>query len=157
MTEQQLNIIARHFLIAAIWAEAPEGLEVQWTASAAATTRARAFVEAFCVRYPVTVRLMLARPGYGAHPDAGSPEAALGHDLYLTCAGHGAGFGDRQELGTLGALMHSTLRQNWRTWHIDTLFVDGEMDLYWNDEHAKRELSVIGQIDQVARTMLSQL
>jgi hypothetical protein len=35
---------------------------------------------------------------YGSHPDAGSPEGAFGHDLWLTCAGHGAGFWDRDEL-----------------------------------------------------------
>ena len=40
-----------------------------------------------------------ADEGYGAHPDAGSPEAAFGHDLYLSTAGHGAGFFDRRELG----------------------------------------------------------
>jgi hypothetical protein len=39
-----------------------------------------------------------AADGYGSHPDAGSPEAAFGHDFYLTRQGHGCGFWDRKEL-----------------------------------------------------------
>ena len=39
-----------------------------------------------------------AADGYGSHPDAGSAEAAFGHDLWLTTRGHGIGFWDRDEL-----------------------------------------------------------
>ena len=35
--------------------------------------------------------------GYGQHPDAGSAEAAFGHDFALTRNGHGTGFWDREQ------------------------------------------------------------
>jgi hypothetical protein len=45
------------------------------------------------------------RRGYGDHPDCGGhPEAAFGHDLWLTLQGHGTGFWDRTELGASGLL-----------------------------------------------------
>lgn len=37
--------------------------------------------------------------GYGQHPDAGSAEAAFGHDFALTRNHHGAGFWDRESEG----------------------------------------------------------
>lgn len=37
--------------------------------------------------------------GYGRHPDAGSAEAAFGHDFALTRNGHGCGFWDRDNEG----------------------------------------------------------
>src|SRR6185369_9315761 len=47
-----------------------------------------------------TLAMDRERWGYGSHPDAGSPEAAFGHDMYLTTARHGTGFWDREELKT---------------------------------------------------------
>lgn len=37
--------------------------------------------------------------GYGQHPDAGSAEAAFGHDFALTRNHHGCGFWDRESEG----------------------------------------------------------
>lgn len=103
-TEQQIEVMARHYILAAIWADAPEG------------TRPRApgwvieRVKSRCIRFVELIGPLfdeaMACEGYGAHPDCGNIEprcAAMGHDLYLTSAGHGVGFWDRDELGELGA------------------------------------------------------
>lgn len=103
MNATQLDVMARHYLIACIWVDAPEGTRPRATKAALAVARDT------CERF---VRLIgplfdqaIACEGYGAHPDCGTIEpacAAMGHDLYLTSAGHGAGFWDRKELGELG-------------------------------------------------------
>jgi hypothetical protein len=93
----QVRIIATHFLIAAVWADAEEGTHPRVTkqARAAAEEWAKAFL---CMADPADIKACAEAPGYGAHPDAGSPWAAIGHDLWLTCNGHGVGFWDRDEL-----------------------------------------------------------
>ena len=97
MNQQELDIAAKHLLIAAIWADAPEGTNPR--ASANAKREALSIVTQFAIHMGVnTWEQVKACKGYGSHPDAGTPAAALGHDIYLTCAGHGAGFFDRNEL-----------------------------------------------------------
>jgi hypothetical protein len=83
-------------LIAALWADAPEGTSPRVTAQAqkSATAIATKFAELITPFYAQVT----ACSEYGSHPDAGSVEAALGHDLYLTSAGHGVGFWSREEL-----------------------------------------------------------
>lgn len=99
-TPGQIQKVADHFIVAAIWADAPEGTRPRATTG----TQARAFdiCKAFIDRnHDLFNRAMeRATVGYGAHPDAGSAEAAFGHDLWLTLQGHGAGFWDRTELIT---------------------------------------------------------
>ncbi|AAQ63385.1 hypothetical protein Nazgul09 [Burkholderia phage BcepNazgul] len=121
MTPEQIQTAARHFIIAALWADAPEGSRPRATAESRET--ARRFVYAFAERYPQTVAAMLATNGYGAHPDCGfDPAAALGQDIYLTCAGHGAGFADR---GEHGERLLAFVRRDWRMWHVDCEFYRG--------------------------------
>lgn len=102
-TALQLQTMARHYVIAAIWADAPEGTHPRATKAAyrIALERCTRFVELIGPLFGQAI----ACEGYGAHPDCGNIEpacAAMGHDLYLTSAGHGAGFWDRTELGDLG-------------------------------------------------------
>ena len=102
-----LDAIARHFCIAAIWADAPEGTHPRETR--AALKWARDFAERFITAHPELCAAAMACEGYGAHPDAGSPDAAFGHDLYLTCAGHGVGFWSR-DLGAVGDTLSTAAR-----------------------------------------------
>ncbi len=105
LTAAQIDTIAKHYIIACIWADAPEGTRPR--AARASVAEAKTVVRRFYFRNPDLVERALARRGYGSHPDAGSPEAALGHDLYLTTHGHGVGFADRTELGALAPLLHA--------------------------------------------------
>lgn len=91
-----VETMARHYIAAALWADAPEGTRPR------ATRQAQRHALDVCARFAGMIaqhwpRLQECR-AYGAHPDAGSVEAALGHDLYLTSAGHGVGFRDRDSL-----------------------------------------------------------
>lgn len=97
-TLAQIQEVARHYIIAALWADADEGTHPQVPAKtrADALTICKAFIE----RHPdlFAAAMQRAADGYGAHPDAGGPEGAFGHDLWLTTRGHGCGFWDRDEL-----------------------------------------------------------
>lgn len=90
--------IAKHYLIAAVWANAPEGTNPR--APHETQRVAQIIAERFAeLIQPLWPELQAAgERGYGSHPDAGSVEAALGHDLWLTSQGHGTGFWDRDEL-----------------------------------------------------------
>ncbi|TXH52302.1 MAG: hypothetical protein E6Q97_16500 [Desulfurellales bacterium] len=99
----QVETMARHYCIAACWADSEEGTNPRISSAAMVTARARCarFIDAIGPLFPQA----LARPGYGAHPDCGKIEprcAAMGHDFYLTSRGHGAGFWDRAELDADG-------------------------------------------------------
>lgn len=92
-----INTMARHYLIAAKWADGPEGQKPRWTNSAKikAHETCGKFAGLIVELWPE----ILEHPDYWAHPDCGGmPEAALGHDLWLTCRGHGVGFWDRDTL-----------------------------------------------------------
>lgn len=97
-TPEQIQTVAKHFLIACIWADAEEGTNPRESAQSRAV--AVGFSKAFIEAYPALFAEAMAADGYGSHPDAGSPEAAFGHDLWLTSQGHGVGFWDRAELRT---------------------------------------------------------
>lgn len=90
--------IAKHYLIAAVWADAPEGTNprIPHETQRAAQIIAERFAKLIQPLWPALVAA--GEQGYGGNPDAGSVEAALGHDLWLTSQGHGAGFWDRNEL-----------------------------------------------------------
>jgi len=102
MNETQLDIAAHHYIIAAIWADCPEGTNPRATHAAmkAAREHVRQFVTA--IGADTFTALMACHVfGYGAHADCGNIEpacAAMGHDIWLTRQGHGVGFWDRKEL-----------------------------------------------------------
>jgi hypothetical protein len=133
-----LDTMARHFCIAAIWADSPEGARPRATREAFAT--ARKYAERFVTAFPALTLAALRAPGYGSHPDAGSPEAAFGHDLYLTAAGHGVGFWDRSELDetgitpSIGERLSRPLRDDFRRWYIEADFFRGWLYLSVNKE-----------------------
>lgn len=102
-TRTPAQVMADHYLIAAIWADCPEGTQPR------ATTQARRVAletcEAFLTQAGSLITAAIVAPGYGSHPDCGTEHpahAALGHDLWLTSQGHGAGFWDRAELRAEG-------------------------------------------------------
>ena len=98
----QKRIVADHFITAALWADAPEGTHPRVTKRARQV--AVMIADTFISRHPELFEEAMQREeaGYGAHHDAGSPEAAFGHDLWLTLCGHGVGFWDRNELDADG-------------------------------------------------------
>ena len=114
--------VARHYLVACVWADCPEGTHPR--PSKQAQVSALATVKAFIDSYLDLYWQAMACPGYGSHPDAGSPEAAFGHDLYLSTSGHGCGFFDRTELPeTLRNALQAAARKSrhpdpwfWRGW-----------------------------------------
>lgn len=100
-TIEQIETVAHHFIIAALWADCEEGTNPR--APMATQETARRICAAFIAKNEALFNEAMARKseGYGSHPDAGSPEAAFGHDLWLTIQGHGVGFWDREELKNL--------------------------------------------------------
>lgn len=101
-TPAQIATVAKHFLIAAVWADADEGTRPRLPLGTQA--KAREFCARFIRANGEQFEAAMRADGYGSHPDAGSPEASFGHDLWLTCRGHGVGFWDRAELKPYGAL-----------------------------------------------------
>lgn len=112
-----LDTIARHFCIAAQWADSEEGTRPQISADARGA--ALKFAACFTAAHAELCAAAMQADGYGSHPDAGSPAAAFGHDLYLTAAGHGVGFADRDELGDTGEALQEVMRTEWRRWHVE--------------------------------------
>lgn len=98
----EIETIARHYIVAAIWADGPEGMHPRATDQAwrFALVQAARFVEHIGPERFQRIRDAYDT-GYGRHPDCGTVApycAALGHDLYMTRAGHGVGFADRDAL-----------------------------------------------------------
>ncbi len=93
-----IETIAKHYLIAALWAECPEGTNPR------VTKQAKDAALATCAEFakliePELWAKILECPDYWSHHDCGgNPEGAIGHDLYLTSKGHGVGFWDRDAL-----------------------------------------------------------
>lgn len=105
-THSELHTMARHYVIACLWADCEEGTKPRATTQAhgVAVSRCRKFLDAIGVDVLAELR-EAHRQGYGSHPDCGTVApvfAAIGHDFYLTTAGHGVGFWDRAELEPYG-------------------------------------------------------
>lgn len=101
-TQVEIETMARHYLIAAAWADAPEGTSPRIThqATLAAIEQCAAFLRHIGADKFQQIKAAHS-DGYGTHPDCGNVApycAALGHDFYLTRAGHGVGFLDRDSL-----------------------------------------------------------
>ncbi|MFN7883244.1 MAG: hypothetical protein ACK5PF_09560 [bacterium] len=89
MNQQDKESATRAYLEAAEWTlddddAKPNGFSEQ------AREHASAAVESFATRAGIYAGFAINRPGYDA--------SRLGHDLWLTRNGHGAGFWDRDEL-----------------------------------------------------------
>lgn len=120
-----LDTIARHFIIAAIWADAPEGTQPR--ATRAAMQAARVYVGRFTAAYPELCEAVLDCEDYGWHNGQRDAAAAFGHDLYLTARGHGVGFWDRDTLKDreLGERISAPFFIESRRWHIEPQFYRG--------------------------------
>jgi hypothetical protein len=119
LTQAQISLIAKHYIQAGIWADAPEsetddegndtGVKLHYEPAAETQANAEKIVSEFYKAHSALVDECLANDGYGddCAQDFGGqrrtewPFASFGHDLYLTQRGHGVGFLDRG-LGVLG-------------------------------------------------------
>lgn len=117
--DTELEVMARHYVIACIWADCEEGTRPRATAQAMQAAREDC---AEFIAYIGAERMQAIRDaydeGYGAHPDCGNVHpwmAAMGRDFYLTRQGHGVGFGDRD-----------ALPEDLREWLDDACGFDGE-------------------------------
>lgn len=97
-TPAQIQEVARHYIIAALWADSEDGTHPRapMKTQADAFIICKAFIDANHELF--NQAMQRAADGYGSHPDAGSAEATFGHDLWLTTQGHGCGFWVRDEL-----------------------------------------------------------
>lgn len=91
-----IDTIAKHYVIAALWADCEEGTRPRATKQA--QLQANFIAGKFAALVLPHWEALQECKEYGTHPDAGSIEAALGHDLWLTSCGHGVGFWSRDEL-----------------------------------------------------------
>ena len=107
INKSELETIAAAFLAAALWADAPENTSPRITRQAKAA--ARAFCEAFIQENLKLFLTAVRAEDYGWHNGRRDPAAQFGHDLYLTQAGHGAGFWDRVGLAFMPAGGDDTL------------------------------------------------
>lgn len=97
----QLDNFTKHYLIAALWTEEEElGMHARDLSEIDYLSIHRAWLD--CQKFQMENRDELAAAyefyienGNAGHPDAGSPEACAGHDLWLSRNGHGTGFWDR--------------------------------------------------------------
>ena len=92
------KIIAQNYIIAALWADAPEGTRPRAPRETEekALQLARDFLRAIG---PKCQEYLENNTEYFKHPDCrGRAEAAIGHDLWLTSQGHSVGFWDRRAL-----------------------------------------------------------
>lgn len=94
-----LKTIAAAFLEAALWADAPKNTSPRITREA--EINACAFCAAFIKENLELFNAAIRADGYTL--------VQFGHDLYLTQAGHGAGFWDRAELAVMPAGRSYTL------------------------------------------------
>lgn len=107
-TKAQIETITKHYLIALLWTmpgdddyENPGDnialCDLPQETIQQATDDVVAFVSSCGVLFDQAMACFA--DGYGRHPDAGSAEAAFGHDFALTRNGHGCGFWDRDNEG----------------------------------------------------------
>ena len=135
--QEFIEVAAKHFIIAAQWIETPDS----WMREAKPTKAAKRVALRYVADFIDAAGPLIAQlddcAGYGSHPDAGSPAAAFGHDLYLTSQGHGVGFWDRKELEietptgeTLGdALTALAEKPNFASFYPE--FYRGWLYLHW--------------------------
>ena len=94
------EIIAQHFVIAALWADAEEGTNPR--PSKAMQNDSLEYAKEFLQKLTpemITAFEQAEDNGYASHPDCdGFVEGAIGHDLWLTMRRHGVGFWDRDAL-----------------------------------------------------------
>lgn len=138
-TVKQIETITKHYLIALLWTmpgdddcENPgddiaiEDLPQETIQQA--TDDVISFVEACGTLFDQAMACF--EDGYGRHPDAGSAEAALGHDFALTRNGHGCGFWDRDNEG-LPRVLGEALTRVCRGFGEVNLYLGGDGKAYF--------------------------
>lgn len=94
-----VETMAKHYLNAAFWADKPEGTNPRVTKQALKIAKNTCWQFSEMIIKSNLFDELSKYPEYWQHPDCnGHIEAAIGHDLYLTSAGHGVGFWDRDTI-----------------------------------------------------------
>ena len=125
-----LDDVTRHYLIAALWSTTDDnGVHLDNTHDLeciAPDVLNQSYID--CQRFRDDNKVVLSTTrqeyidsGMAHHPDAGSADACLGHDLWLSRNGHGAGFFDRKL--TYGNLLQEAARRM------------GEVNLYVGEDN----------------------
>lgn len=116
-----VDLIAAAFCRAMVWADAEEGTNPRVPKET--QIAAQQYVHAFLSAFPIPSRTALESKEYGWWQGVHNTCDAFGHDLYLTAAGHGASFADRNEtLGDTAQDLHDAVWANgsWTRWEIET-------------------------------------
>lgn len=128
LADDQLKSVVDAFIEAAIWADKLEGSSPR--ASKEAKEKASRFIQAFWTAHAdkcadITTRYKpnkVLSPAYRNYQLYQQLES-FGHDLYLTCAGHGVGFWDRQALEGPGREISDLIRSE--GWVVEANFHRG--------------------------------
>ena len=112
-TPEQISIITKHYLEALLWT-APENDSEENPGDCINVNDLPPNIwfdaQQDCIEFVESCGELFTQAmgcydaGYGRHPEAGSAEAAFGHDFALTRNGHGCGFWDRESEGLLKEL-----------------------------------------------------
>ncbi len=143
------QILARHYLIAAIWADAPEGTRPRAPKATVARAERLAwqFLEIVGPERLALVEQAYAEGDYGRHPDCGHDRpwlAAMGHDLWLTSHGHGAGFWGRKALQAIEVHPWLTLAEVLTAYAHQFRGIEPEFYRGWLYLHGNDPLSTAG-------------
>lgn len=113
---ESLQAIGAGFAVAAIWADSEEGSSPRVTSQL--VNVGMALAAHLAQLQPAAVGEAIERQGL----------QQFGHDLFLTVAGHGAGFWDRQELQADD--VGDTLTDTVRGWYLETEQYRGHMSAH---------------------------
>lgn len=139
-TPKQIDTITKHYLIALLWTmpgddecENPgDDIEIEDLPPETieqAKQDVIAFVNACGALFDQAMECFA--DGYGQHPDAGSAEAAFGHDFALTRNGHGVGFWDRDSEGLPKFLGDALTRVCQKNFHEYNLYLGDDRKVYF--------------------------
>ncbi|QJI53028.1 hypothetical protein XccvBFoX4_gp74 [Xanthomonas phage FoX4] len=129
VNELEIFRIAQAFCTAMVWADGEEGTRPRVPKET--QIAAQQYVHAFVTAFPQLSRAALDSKDYGWWQGEHNTYSAFGHDLYLTAAGHGAGFADREELGDTALQLDEALWANgaWQRWEVSVYQSRGWMYL----------------------------
>ena len=140
VTKQQIQTITKHYLIAMLWTmpgdddcENPGDYIDLSDLPDETIEHARQdvieFVNACGALFDQAMECY--DDGYGWHPDAGSAEAAFGHDFALTRNGHGVGFWDRESEGLPKFLGDALTRVCHKKFNECNLYIGDDGNVYF--------------------------
>lgn len=118
MKQGNIAMIARGFCVAMVWANSEEGTNPRCPKATIAA--AEDYIAKFVAAFPHLCEEALSNEDYGWYEGVRDVCGSFGHDLFLTAAGHGVGFADRDALGETGEMLNEELRKGWQRWEVET-------------------------------------